>query len=320
MVFSRYYRYKLSTQHKIIYDDLVAGMISRINEVKTKYVSSQDASLIIHAVNYDNPQLYYVDFSKITVIQSMGTSKILISYLIDECFQGELDRKLKDSTAGIFQNVAGKTMKQASLIVHDWLVCNCKYEEYYDVLDSSHNIIGALVNHKCVCEGYAKAYKYLADLIRMRSLVVAGNGIHPDGTRGEHAWNIVMLNKQCFHVDVTFDKLFAGKYCSRAYFLLTTKEILFDHSINAMFEMPECLVESQVLQTVSGTADLIKFLKDQYYSGVTHSEVRLTKGFSKQRLFSMMKKKLTVKDVDWYNQIDAIWYGDNCRTLFVCWK
>ena len=250
----------------------------------------------------------------------MGTSRVLVSYLFDEYLQRKIEQKLKIVTSKILNSVAGKTMKTASLILHDWLVCNCQYGECNDAPNASHSIVGALIYSKCVCEGYAKAYKYLADLIKMRAIVVVGKGMHPDGTSGGHAWNIVMLNKQCFHVDVTFDLLFAGKYCSRAYYLLSTKEILYDHSIDPIFEMPECSTDSQVLQIVSGTTELINYLNAQYQSRVTHSEVRLTKGFPKQKLFTMIKEKMAAKDVGWYNQIDSFWYGDKSRTFFVCWK
>lgn len=320
MAFSRYYRHKLNNQQKKIYDDLVVGLENRACEVHTDFLSGEDIPIITHAVNFDNPQLYYVDFSKITIIQSMGMCKILVSYLISLDLQKEMDQKLNIISSEILNTVVGKTMKAASLILHDWLVCNCKYGECNDVPNASHSIVGALIYSQCVCEGYAKAYKYLADLIKMRSIVVVGKGIHPNGTSGGHAWNIVMLNKQCFHVDVTFDLLFAGKYCSRAYFLLSTKEILYDHSIDSTFDMPECSVDSQVLPVVSGTAELINYLSIQYKARVTHSEVRLTKGFPKQKLFAMIKEKMAAKDVSWYNQIDSFWYGDKSRTLFVCWK
>ena len=320
MTFSRYYRHKLTAQQKAIYDDLVAGMENRVYEVKTNYVSNQDISIIAHAVNFDNPQLFYVDFTRLTVIHSMGTSRVLVSYLFDEYLQRKIEQKLKIVTSKILNSVAGKTMKTASLILHDWLVCNCQYGECNDAPNASHSIVGALIYSKCVCEGYAKAYKYLADLIKMRAIVVVGKGMHPDGTSGGHAWNIVMPHQQCFHVDVTFDLLFAGKYCSRAYYLLSTKEILYDHSIDPIFEMPECSTDSQVLQIVSGTTELINYLNAQYQSRVTHSEVRLTKGFPKQKLFTMIKEKMAAKDVGWYNQIDSFWYGDKSRTFFGCWK
>lgn len=320
MAYSRYYRYKLSPRQQIIYDDLVAGMVNRVYEVKTRDVTGQDLTKIVHGIKFDNPQLYYVDFTRLTVFQTCSGSTVLVSYLIDAEQQRKLDRKITTVTAEILKSVAGKPLKEASLILHDWLVRHCVYEECNDKLDSSHTIVGALVYGKCVCEGYAKAYKYLADLIKLRALVVVGEGIHPDGTSAGHAWNIIMLNKQCFHVDVTFDLLFAGRYCSRAYYLLTTRQIRYDHSIDPMFEIPVCDTESHVLQLVSGTAELLAFLNAQYRAGVTHSEVRLTKGFPSEKLFSMIKDKLTGDDVVWYNRIDQFWYGDKSRTLFVCWK
>ena len=82
MAFSRYYRHKLNNQQKKIYDDLVVGLENRACEVHTDFLSGEDIPIITHAVNFDNPQLYYVDFSKITIIQSMGMCKILVSYLI----------------------------------------------------------------------------------------------------------------------------------------------------------------------------------------------------------------------------------------------
>lgn len=320
MPFSRYYRYKLTAQQKVIYDDLVAGMENRVSEVQIDCADNKEIFKVSYAVNFDNPQLFYVDFHRMTIIRSKGTCKVLVAYLFDECLQREIEQKLKTVTSKILNGVTGKTMKAASLILHDWLVSNCEYGECDDVPNASHSIVGALLYSKCVCEGYAKAYKYLADLIKMRSIVVVGKGIRSDGTSECHAWNIIMLNKQCFHVDVTFDLLFAGKYCSRAYFLLSTKEILHDHSIDPDFDMPECSVDGQVLPVVSGTAELINFLNSQYRLRVTHSEVRLTKGFPKEKLFAMIREKMAAKDVGWYNQIDTYWYGDKRRSLFVCWK
>lgn len=320
MTFSRYYRHKLTVQQKAIYDDLVTGMNNRVHEVQTNNISNQDMHIILCAINFDNPQLFYVDFSRIMLIYSVGISKVLISYLFDEYLQRKIEQKLKIITSKILNSVVGKTKEAASLILHDWLVYNCKYEECDDIPNSSHSIVGALIYSKCVCEGYAKAYKYLADLIKMKSIVVVGKSVHPDGTLGDHAWNIVMLNKQYFHVDVTFDLLFLGKYCSRAYYLLSTKEILYDHSIDPTFDLPDCLTNSQFLQVVSGTTELINFLITQYQSRVTHSEVRLTKGFPKEKLFAMIKEKIVAKDFVWYNQIDSFWYEDYSRTLFVCWK
>ena len=121
-------------------------------------------------------------------------------------------------------------------------------------------------------------------------------------------------------MDVTFDLLFAGKYCSRAYYLLSTKEISYDHSLDTTFDMPNCPSNGNVLRTVSGTAELIAFLEAECRSGVTHSEVRLTKGFTSEQLMAMIKRKMTPKDSVWYNQIRSYSYSNHSRSLFVCWR
>ena len=108
MTFSRYYRHKLTAQQKIIYDDLVAGMKNRVYEVQTNNGFNQDISIIAHAVNLDNPQLFYVDFTRISVIHSLGTSKVLVSYLFDECLQRKIEQKMKIITTKILNSVAGK--------------------------------------------------------------------------------------------------------------------------------------------------------------------------------------------------------------------
>ena len=320
MVYSRYYRYKLSDSQKGLYDELLLGINERRSEIRTCNHNSQDIRVVLYALNFDNPHLYYVDFNGIRIMNTMLFSLFIIVYNCDEDVQKSIDKKIKTVTDLALQAVTGQSMKSAALTLHDWLVSKCTYGECDLFPNASHSIIGAFLYSKCVCEGYAKAYKYLADLIKMRCIVVTGKGIHPDGTEGGHAWNIIKLNDDFYHVDVTFDLLFAGKYCSRAYFLLSTKEILHNHCMDESFELPVCENSGSILKVVSGTTELLKFLENEYQRRTTHSEVRLTKGFTKEKLMSMMQSKLSSKDIMWFKQIASYWYGDYCLTLFVCWR
>ncbi|MBR6578401.1 MAG: hypothetical protein IKK74_05600 [Clostridia bacterium] len=318
--FSRYYRFKLSVEQKKIYDALLLGLENRENEISTLPFSTEDFNKILYAINFDNPHLYYVDFSRIRGAQNLLAGKFYVSYLIDEVTQRALDKKIDLAVSKIIKQVVGQPLNAAALLLHDWLVTHCTYGDCYDVPNASHSIVGAFLYSKCVCEGYAKAYKYLADKVKLRAIVVVGQGIHPDGSSGGHAWNIIMLDNVCYYVDVTFDLLFAGKYCSRAYYMLSTKEIVYDHSIDETFDMPDCPNNGNILRTVSGTVELIAFLDSESRSGVTHSEVRLTKGFTSDKLMSMMKNRMTLKDARWYSKIKSISYGDYSRSLFICWK
>ena len=320
MAYSRYYRYKLSDFQRKLYDELLFGMEERKQEIRSEYYSAQDIQAVLYAINFDNPNLYYVDFNRIKIMQSALFCIFVITYYCDTDTQRMIDKKIKTVTDLLLKQIAGQSMQSAALMLHDWLVSKCSYGDCNAFPNASHSIIGALLYSKCVCEGYAKAYKYLADLIKIRCLVVTGKGIHPDGTKGGHAWNIIKMNNSFYHVDVTFDLLFANQYCSRAYFLLSTKEILHDHSMDEPVPLPVCANSGSILEKVSGTTELLLFLENEYQKRVTHSEVRLTRGFTKEKLMSMINRKLSANDVKWFNQIASYWYGDYCRTLFVCWR
>ncbi len=320
MAYSRYYRYRLSDFQRKLYDELLLGIEERKPKIQSRNYSAQDIQVVLYAINFDNPSLYYVDFKSIKITKSIFSSVFHISYYCDADTQRIIDKKIKTVTDLLLKQIVGLSMQSAALALHDWLVSKCSYGDCDSFPNASHSIIGALLYSKCVCEGYAKAYKYLADLIKIRCLVVVGKGIHPDGSEGGHAWNIIKLNNSFYHIDVTFDCLFANQYCSRAYFLLSTEEMLHDHSMDGPVELPVCSNSGSILKKVSGTSELLLFLEKEYQKRVTHSEVRLTKGFTREKLMSMISQKLSAKDVTWSNQIASYWYGDYCRTLFVCWR
>ena len=61
------------------------------------------------------------------------------------------------------------------------------------------------MNHKCVCEGYAKAFKYMLDSFGIESTLVIGTATNSQGESENHAWNYVKLNGRWYAVDCTWD-------------------------------------------------------------------------------------------------------------------
>lgn len=61
---------------------------------------------------------------------------------------------------------------------------------------------GALVDHRAQCIGFAKACKLLCDRIGLQCLIAEGNLKNGEGP-ASHAWNIVWIDGQCYHLDVT---------------------------------------------------------------------------------------------------------------------
>ena len=63
---------------------------------------------------------------------------------------------------------------------------------------------GALIKKRCVCQGYAEAFKRLMDAGGVPCYVVLGR---IENATYYHAWNIVRLNGGAdgYHIDVTWD-------------------------------------------------------------------------------------------------------------------
>lgn len=81
-------------------------------------------------------------------------------------------------------------------LFHDSLIINCSSDTDGEYADT---IYGALVDKKALCEGYAKAFSYLCGRSGIENIIVTG-------TAGEaHMWNMVKLEGNWYHVDVTWD-------------------------------------------------------------------------------------------------------------------
>jgi phosphotransferase system HPr-like phosphotransfer protein len=91
-----------------------------------------------------------------------------------------------------------------------YLVANVTYdvEELSNdspVINDSYKAYGALVNHKAVCSGYAKAFDLLAKKCGLSTIVVTGEAINSSSQNGAHAWNQIYLDGEWYNVDVTFE-------------------------------------------------------------------------------------------------------------------
>ena len=111
---------------------------------------------------------------------------------------------------------------------HDYLVINCTSSTDYEY---ANTVYGALVKGQALCEGYAKAFSYLCNKAGIENMIVTGY------TNEAHMWNMVKVNGNWYHVDVTWDKpsgMLAEMYPDMVmyqYFMVTDSVIENDHSI-----------------------------------------------------------------------------------------
>lgn len=102
----------------------------------------------------------------------------------------------------------------------------------------SQTIVGGFINGEAVCGGIASSYQYLLYQVGIPCYIVSG-------TRrgGDHAWNIVQIDGQWYHCDLTQD---LGKADGFTAFLVSDSIIKLHHTvestdgINYNPPLPEC--------------------------------------------------------------------------------
>ncbi len=174
---------------------------------------------------YDSPELFWL--SNNCTITTIGSHKIVSFnsiYTDVEKRQKEIDAAADEILKGVPE---GDDFDKV-LYLHDAL---CEHITYYDDgTADSHNVYGALVNGRCVCEGYSKALAYLVNKIGLMNFILSGNASNGDYS-GPHAWNAVEMDGKVYYIDVTWDDS-EELGISYDYFGLTSAEIQKNHSFD----------------------------------------------------------------------------------------
>ncbi len=211
----------------------------------------------IEAYVYDNPEVFYLSPSKMYLnIETTTNRKTneksfntyvdcgeLPNYFIDEfSSKNQVEQaiqKVESVRNKIISRKTGDTYSDIKM-VHNYLVDNVEYDSSVSK-GNIYNIYGALANNVCVCEGYAKALKYLLDELGVESCLVMGKATNSEGDSENHAWNYVKLDNTWYGIDSTWDDPviigggFATSDVKYRYFLKGSNTINKDHFPSGKF-------------------------------------------------------------------------------------
>ena len=202
----------------------------------------------INALVLDNPEIFYIDITKMYLVTNITKKVFSTTYnvsisgngnsYLDEAFTSteQVEKAIKDVKAikdRVIDTATGSTVDKIKT-VHDYLVDSITYDANNG--STVYNIYGALVNQKVVCEGYAKAFKYILDDLGIPCIIVCGTGTNSSGLTESHAWNYVQIEGKWYALDVTWDDPVTGipggyvptdlKY---SYFLKGSEEFFENH-------------------------------------------------------------------------------------------
>ena len=120
----------------------------------------------------------------------------------------EKDRYIYEQLTAAVKSVIkdGMTDYEKEKAVYDYIfaAANYNYKNLNPVVDdtvedNSHTPYGFFHDHSVICVGYATTFKLFMDALGIECMIIHST------KQGEHAWNVVKIDNEWYHVDVFFD-------------------------------------------------------------------------------------------------------------------
>jgi hypothetical protein len=209
-------------------------------------------------------------------------SRVLYNLQGGDIELNEKEIALAVSLQKIIKNLIYKDMTdyEKQLAIHDYLVLNVNYDDSRKPGSDAHTAYGAVVNGTAVCQGYAEAARILLSMAGIENYTRTGTA------GGEnHMWNVVVLDGEAYHMDVTWDgglNMDDGtRVVSHAYLNLTDAQMKkshrWDDKLREMIFDKDCTADKynyfrQNDLVVKSGAEYTKLVSRLYESGVRDIE------------------------------------------------
>lgn len=226
------------------YDQIVAGakaMSSRVTFANS--ITVDQLYTVFHCYINDYPEHFWVDHNYSYTYSGNTAKTITLKYTMSATEKASAEKEFNRAVDNLLEGLHGD-MDQFDLerILHDRLVLSITYKENNG---HAHDAYGAIVEHTAVCEGYARAFQLLCRKVGIRALIAEGNSKDPNtGDTIGHAWNVVQINGNFYHIDVTWDD--AGEPNDEhgihyAWFNINFKQLSEDHILeDSGYDIPDC--------------------------------------------------------------------------------
>ena len=327
-----YYYSMLSEEEKPVYKEIYAVLESMGKDVKLSTIDAQLLEKVFKCVLNDHPQFYYVEgYNYTTYTKGEEVVKLEVtgkySKTKEECEKA--DAQIENYVAACFSGIdEGISDYEKVKYIYRYIIENT---EYNLASEDNQNICSVFLNGESVCMGYAKAMQYL--LLKQGILCTIVNGTANEGQ--EHAWNLLLLDGQYYHLDVTWgDDSYTVANASDSkvgmtnysFFCVTTEEISKTHTINSIVELPWCIAWENNYYVKEGfyfdsmdTEKLAWIFSDAYEKGREYVEIKCADAVVYRQMYTYLIEEQHIFDYLNGGKDTVSYYDGEELLLFEFW-
>ena len=234
----QYYYQQLPPPERAAYHGMLTCLRELAPSARIPRLTMETLGTLFFQLRLDHPEIFYAVGFSCRAVPEAEFVDFCPEYRFDKKRIREHRQAIEARTARLLRPLRSLPPAEQERAIHDFIVESVRYDKLEKPY--SHEVIGPLTNGVGVCEGMAKTVKLLCDGLGLPCMIAVSDRDRANGDRYLHAWNIVQLGGQCYHLDATFDNSLSKHGVLRYdYFNLDDTKIFRDHR-KLLYPAPAC--------------------------------------------------------------------------------
>ena len=198
-----FYYSKMNKMQQATYHAICQGVLRMEKEIQVPRMSGEELYNVFFRMRLDHPEIFWMTGYKYKYYQDSPNLIFVPEYLFDKNKIREHQRAMSSRVEKLARAAKDLSEWEKEKYIHDFICDNVTYDKLKKAY--SHEIIGPLGHGVGVCEGIAKSVKVLCDALGIWCMIAVCGNNPEKGIKYRHTWNIVKIDGQYYHLDVTFD-------------------------------------------------------------------------------------------------------------------
>lgn len=197
------YYNQLPRNQQIIYHQILTGLSDLASSFSVAKIDRKTCSDLFFMLRLDHPEIFYASGFRCRSYPQADSMEFIPEYIFEKNKIREHKKALEARTTKIARMAEKLGESEKELFIHDFICENVHYDKLKKAY--SHEIIGPLAQGVGVCEGIAKSVKILCDRLGIWCMIAVSDANPEKKIKYRHAWNVVRIGGQYYHLDATFD-------------------------------------------------------------------------------------------------------------------